>query len=173
MTPVHDDGPDPGPGGLAARMVSALSEQRQTVALAESLTGGLLSAALVEIPGASTVLRGAVVAYATELKHQVLGVDARLLAERGPVDPYVAIQMAAGTRRVLGADWGLSTTGVAGPGPQDGVPARRAVLHRGGRAVRASQRAATRSRRCTSGGQSPMRAPGPGTAGVRPRRSGT
>jgi nicotinamide-nucleotide amidase len=102
-------------------LVSALSERDQTVAVAESLTGGLLCSALVEVPGASVVVRGGVVAYATELKHELLGVDAELLAGNGAVDPDVAAQMALGVRQRLGADWGLATTGVAGPDPQDGV----------------------------------------------------
>ncbi|GAA3295166.1 hypothetical protein GCM10020295_21600 [Streptomyces cinereospinus] len=61
-------------------------------------------------------------AYATELKHRLLGVDATLLAQCGAVDPQVAAEMAAGVRKALGADWGIATTGVAGPDPQDGQP---------------------------------------------------
>jgi nicotinamide-nucleotide amidase len=68
------------------------------------------------------VLRGGVVAYATDLKAALLGVDADLLAARGAVDPEVAAQMAVGVRRATGADVGLATTGVAGPDPQDGHP---------------------------------------------------
>ena len=107
---------------IAAHLISALRERGQTVAVAESLTGGLICAALVEVPGASAVVRGGIVAYATELKHRLLEVDAGLLARNGPVDPDVAAQMALGVRERLGADWGLSTTGVAGPDPQDGHP---------------------------------------------------
>lgn len=106
---------------LAEPLVFALSEHGQTVAVAESLTGGMLCSTLVEVPGASAVVRGAVVAYATELKHRLLGVDAALLAANGPVDPDVAKQMAHGVREQLGADWGLSTTGVAGPLAQGGI----------------------------------------------------
>lgn len=105
----------------AVETVFALSEQKVTVAAAESLTGGLVAASIVSVPGASSVFRGAVVAYATDLKHELLGVDADLLSAKGPVDPDVALQMASGVRSRLGADWGVSTTGVAGPGPQDGV----------------------------------------------------
>ncbi|GAT81659.1 damage-inducible protein CinA [Streptomyces sp. F-3] len=90
--------------------------------MAESLTGGLVAAEITSVPGASKVFRGSVTAYATELKHRLLGVDAALLAERGAVDPQVAAQMAAGVRKALGADWGVATTGVAGPDPQDGQP---------------------------------------------------
>ncbi|GIG02823.1 CinA family protein [Catellatospora citrea] len=106
-----------------AGLVGRLADRGQTVATAESLTGGLLTATLVTVPGVSRVLRGGLVVYATDLKHSLAGVDAGLLAERGPVDPDVALALARGARERCGADWGLSTTGVAGPGPQDGVPA--------------------------------------------------
>ena len=105
-----------------AALVATLRARGQTLAVAESLTGGALAAAVVAVPGASAVLRGAVVAYATDLKHTLLGVDADLLAAEGAVHPEVARQMADGVRRRLGATWGLATTGVAGPDPQDGVP---------------------------------------------------
>jgi nicotinamide-nucleotide amidase len=74
------------------------------------------------VPGASSVVRGGIVAYATELKHDLLGVDAALLAAGGPIQAAVAEQMAAGVRARLTADVGLATTGVAGPDPQDGHP---------------------------------------------------
>ncbi|MGW7357619.1 CinA family protein [Streptomyces sp. NPDC054802] len=104
----------------AARVLTLLAERGQTLAVAESLTGGLVAAELTSVPGASNSFRGSVTAYATTLKRDVLGVDADLLAARGAVDPQVAAQMAAGVRDVLGADWGVATTGVAGPEPQDG-----------------------------------------------------
>jgi nicotinamide-nucleotide amidase len=107
---------------LAEEVVARLTARGQTVAVAESLTGGLLSATVVDVPGASLVLRGGVVAYATDLKHTLLGVDAELLAREGAVHPLVAAQMASGVRTRLGAHWGLSTTGVAGPQSQDGHP---------------------------------------------------
>ena len=111
----------------AEELLASLRRRGLHLAVAESLTGGALSAALVAVPGASDVLRGAVVAYATPVKHTVLGVDARLLAERGPVDGEVARQMARGARAALAvegreAEVGVSTTGVAGPTMQDGVP---------------------------------------------------
>ncbi|MFE5486673.1 CinA family protein [Streptomyces sp. NPDC056527] len=106
----------------AARVLELLAESGHTVAAAESLTGGLVAAELTGVPGASKSFRGSVTAYATALKQELLGVDATLLAERGAVDPEVALQMAAGARRRLGADWGVATTGVAGPDPQDGQP---------------------------------------------------
>ncbi|QKW24475.1 CinA family protein [Kitasatospora sp. NA04385] len=102
--------------------MAALRARGATLAVAESLTGGLLAAALVDVPGASAAFRGSVTAYATELKAAVLGVDEGLLDVHGPVHPVVARQMAEGVRRLLGADWALATTGVAGPDPQDGRP---------------------------------------------------
>ncbi len=114
--------PTPGASDLreSVELLEAARSRGWTLAVAESLTGGLVSARLVEVPGASVVLRGGVVAYATDLKESVLGVDGALLAARGAVDPDVARQMAQGVARVLGADVGLATTGVAGPDPQDG-----------------------------------------------------
>ena len=106
----------------ASEVVAALVAASRSVATAESLTGGLVCAALTDVPGASSVVRGSVVAYATELKAQVLGVDAGLLAAGGAVQAEVARQMATGVCRVLGADVGVATTGVAGPDPQDGRP---------------------------------------------------
>jgi len=108
---------------LAAAIVEELTGRGQTVAAAESLTGGLVAAAITTIPGSSVVFRGGIVAYATSLKAALLGVDEDLLAERGPVDSDVATQMAEGVRIRLGATFGLATTGVAGPGPADGHPA--------------------------------------------------
>jgi nicotinamide-nucleotide amidase len=104
----------------AAALLDRLVARGWTLATAESLTGGLLCATIVDVPGASRALRGSVVAYATDVKASVLGVDAALLAEHGAVHPEVARQMALGARQVLGADVGLATTGVAGPDAQDG-----------------------------------------------------
>ncbi len=109
--------------GLAGRVVAALRASGLTVATAESLTAGQVSAALADVPGASDVLRGGVVAYATDVKASVLGVDAAHLEGTGPVDAGVAIAMARGAARLLRADLGVATTGVAGPGPHDGHPA--------------------------------------------------
>lgn len=107
---------------LPERLIHALAERGLTVAVAESLTGGLVVADLVSVPGASAVVRGGIVAYATDLKHDLLGVDAALLAAGGPIQAAVAEQMADGARARLAADMGLATTGVAGPDPQDGHP---------------------------------------------------
>ncbi|HEY0217708.1 MAG TPA: CinA family protein [Cellulomonas sp.] len=101
-------------------LLDVLAARGWTVATAESLTGGMVAATLVEVPGASRSLRGGVVAYATDVKGTVLGVDTDLLAAHGAVHPEVARQMARGARTMVGADVGLATTGVAGPDPQDG-----------------------------------------------------
>ena len=107
---------------LAAQVHAALLARGATVAVAESLTGGALGAALTGVAGVSATFRGGVVAYATDLKASVLGVDADLLARVGAVDAEVARQMAVGVRERLAATYGLATTGVAGPDPQDGHP---------------------------------------------------
>ena len=111
----------------AAELVRALADRGLTVAAAESLTGGLVASAIIDVPGASRVMRGGIVAYDTRAKRELLGVDGALLAEHGAVDPEVARQMALGVCRVFTldgtvADVGLATTGVAGPDPQDGQP---------------------------------------------------
>jgi nicotinamide-nucleotide amidase len=108
-------------------LIALFAERGLTVAVAESLTGGLLVAELIGTPGASAVVTGGVVAYNTAIKHSLLGVDADLLREHGAVHPEVARQMATGVRAAMAvdgrpADIGISTTGVAGPAPQDGQP---------------------------------------------------
>lgn len=110
------------PLALAEQAVAALVRRGQTLAVAESLTGGGLGAAVTAVPGASGAFRGGVTAYATEVKAELLGVDDDLLARSGAVDPEVAVQMARGVRARLRATYGLATTGVAGPDPQDGRP---------------------------------------------------
>lgn len=107
---------------LAAQVVRLLAATGSTLAVAESLTGGAVAAAVVDVPGASAVLRGGVVAYATDLKARLLDVPTPLLDRHGAVHPDVAVAMATGVQRRLGATWGVATTGVAGPDPQDGRP---------------------------------------------------
>jgi nicotinamide-nucleotide amidase len=113
-------------------VVAALTERGEHLAVAESLTGGALCARIVDVPGASAVLRGGVVAYATDLKATLLGVDEDVLAARGAVQPLVAEQMALGVAQRLGARHGLATTGVAGPQAQDGQPVGRVHLAHAG-----------------------------------------
>jgi nicotinamide-nucleotide amidase len=108
---------------LATEILSLLTASGMTVAAAESLTGGLVAAALTDVPGSSVAFRGGVVAYAPELKAAILGVDNKMLAQHGPVYAPVAAAMADGVRKLLDATVGVATTGVAGPGPSDGWPA--------------------------------------------------
>ncbi|UYM04532.1 CinA family protein [Solicola gregarius] len=105
------------------RVVDALRGAGLTIATAESLTGGLLCATLVDVPGASEVVRGGVVAYAADLKTSLLGVEATHLESHGTVDRGTAERMARGTRERCGSDLGIATTGVAGPDPSEGKPA--------------------------------------------------
>lgn len=105
------------------RLVEGLLAQAATLATAESLTGGLVGAALTDVPGISEVYRGGLVVYATDLKASLAGVPDELLDRVGPVHPDTAAALASGVRERLRATYGLATTGVAGPDPQDGHPA--------------------------------------------------
>ncbi|WP_134773806.1 CinA family protein [Ornithinimicrobium flavum] len=118
MTPAGSRASVPG----APEVVGRLRALGATVATAESLTGGLVCAALVGVPGASTVVRGGVVAYAPEVKHEALGVPAEVVRRHGTVSRECAEAMAAGASRMLHADWAVATTGVAGPDPSEGRP---------------------------------------------------
>jgi nicotinamide-nucleotide amidase len=123
MTAAGDPAPVPAGAEQLAEMVHGmLAVGGSTVAVAESLTGGLLGAALTATPGASATFRGGVTAYATAVKTTLLGVDPQLLATHGAVHPEVARAMAGAARERLGATYGLATTGVAGPQAQDGHP---------------------------------------------------
>ena len=102
--------------------VEVLRDAGATVATAESLTGGLVVAALVSVPGASDVVRGGVVAYAADVKSGLLGVPGVLIAERGTVDEQVAQAMAQQARLTCAATFGVATTGVAGPNASEGHP---------------------------------------------------
>jgi PncC family amidohydrolase len=114
----------------AQQILSALRSAGKKLVIAESLTGGLLTAEFAKVPGASEVLLTGIVAYDTSLKHELLGVSRQLLENQGAVDPEVAAQMAEGIRVKIAAKMGLelsellaiSTTGVAGPTEQDGKP---------------------------------------------------
>jgi nicotinamide-nucleotide amidase len=106
----------------AAAVVEALGRARATLATAESLTGGRLAALMTEVPGSSEVYRGGVVAYATELKLGVLEVPEAVVERYGVVSGECALAMARGVRRLAGATYGVSTTGVAGPDRQEDKP---------------------------------------------------
>lgn len=107
---------------LADEVVGALRVAGATVATAESLTGGLVCSTLVSVAGASDVVLGGIVAYVPDAKIELLDVDAELIEDRGTVDPDVAAQMAFGAQERFNATYGLSTTGVAGPGESEGKP---------------------------------------------------
>ena len=103
---------------IAADLVAACVARGLSIATAESLTAGLVSASIADVPGCSAVFRGGVVAYATDVKGSVLGLDASDLAH--VVSEQVAAELARNACRLLDADLGISTTGVAGPDPLDG-----------------------------------------------------
>ncbi|WP_188669231.1 CinA family protein, partial [Tersicoccus solisilvae] len=119
---MPEPAPDAGPRVGPARVIAAAVARGVTVATAESLTGGAVCAALVDVPGASAVLRGGVVSYHRDVKVGLLGVEADRLATHGAVDPEVAAQLAAGVRTAPIADIAVATNAVAGPEPHDGRP---------------------------------------------------
>jgi nicotinamide-nucleotide amidase len=104
------------------RVIAAASAAGVSIGVAESLTGGDVCVRLVGVPGSSAVLRGGVVAYASDVKVRVLGVEQRDLDRYGPVSRETALAMARGVRVALGADVGIATTGAAGPDPHGGQP---------------------------------------------------
>ena len=106
-----------------AEAVHLLEGSGETVATCESITGGLICGALTSVPGSSEVVRGGLITYATDLKTLLAGVGADLISTHGVVSAEVARAMAEGVRQVCRADWGVAVTGVAGPGPSEGVPA--------------------------------------------------
>jgi nicotinamide-nucleotide amidase len=108
--------------GLAAYILAELDRRGETLATAESLTGGMVAQLLTDVPGASASYLGGVISYATRLKATLAGVNAATLAELGPVAARTAAEMAWGVAQRCDADWGVSTTGVAGPDPQDSHP---------------------------------------------------
>jgi nicotinamide-nucleotide amidase len=127
---------------LAASILAELSRRGQTLASAESVTGGMIGALLTDIPGASANYLGGVISYATRLKATLAGVDRATVAELGPVAERTAVEMARGVAQRCDADWGLATTGVAGPEPQDGHPVGQvfvAVSHGASNAIRVEE----------------------------------
>ena len=101
-------------------IVSELTKRGESIGVAESITGGHLSGALIDIAGASNIFAGGIVAYSNQLKISDLKVSPELLDEFGAVSIEVAQAMALGAKAKFAATWGLSTTGVAGPGPHNG-----------------------------------------------------
>lgn len=109
--------------GEATQILEQLRQSRQTLAVAESVTGGLLAGAITDIAGSSDVFIGGVVAYHSRIKSELLDVDPQVLTSHGVVSREVAMAMAQGVQRLMGSDWAIATTGVAGPGPSQGVAA--------------------------------------------------
>ncbi len=107
----------------AVTVVGLLKAKNQSVAVAESLTGGGVGAALTAVAGASEVFLGGVIAYSSSVKESLLKVKKETIAEHGAVSEEVAVAMADGIRELMGSTWGVATTGVAGPGDADGVAA--------------------------------------------------
>lgn len=105
---------------LAAKVITTLRDRTLTLAVAESVTGGLIGATLTTVPGASMVYLGGVVSYATRLKTDLLDVTRETIANHTVVSQEVAIGMAVGLQRRTDADWVIAVTGVAGPDPQEG-----------------------------------------------------
>jgi nicotinamide-nucleotide amidase len=101
---------------LASVVLEQLRQRGETLAVAESCTGGGLGAALAAVPGASDVFQGGVIAYANAVKQALLGVPAALLETHGAVSDPVAMAMAEGARRATGATWAIAVSGIAGPG---------------------------------------------------------
>jgi nicotinamide-nucleotide amidase len=106
---------------LASVVLALLRRRGETVAVAESCTGGALGAALAAVPGASDGFLGGVIAYANAVKQNLLGVPAELLEAHGAVSDPVAIAMAEGARRLTGSSWSVAVTGIAGPGGGSGA----------------------------------------------------
>ncbi len=108
---------------VTSEIIEALRTSHQTLALAESLTGGMLGGAITSVAGSSDVFIGGIVAYDARMKSEFLAVAPELIAAHGVVSREVALAMAEGAQRRLGSDWAISTTGVAGPGPSGGIAA--------------------------------------------------
>ena len=108
---------------LGKEIVESLTSRKETLSIAESLTGGALSSEIVEVPGASHILKGSIVAYSNEIKVRELSVPEKLIEESGVVSEDVALAMANGIKARMATTWAISATGVAGPGAHHGVPA--------------------------------------------------
>jgi nicotinamide-nucleotide amidase len=126
VSPLPLKGGAPAPGEsldpLVRRLAAQLDGAGQTFTTAESCTGGMMAAAITDLPGSSSFFLGGVVAYSNELKHRLLGVPTELLEAKGAVSPEVAIAMAQGARDRLGSDLAVSVTGVAGPAADGDKP---------------------------------------------------
>lgn len=102
-------------GKMETNVVAALSHRKQTLALAESCTGGFIAHQITNVPGASKMFSGGIVAYSNAVKQRFLGVRAETLKKFGAVSAAVAREMATGARKKFGADFAVAVTGIAGP----------------------------------------------------------
>ena len=100
---------------LASSLIKKLQEKNLTIAVAESLTGGLIAASLTEVPGASSVFKGSITAYVDEIKQSVLNVKSETITNFTSISEQVALEMAINVRKIMKSDIGISATGVAGP----------------------------------------------------------
>ena len=107
---------------VVAELIETLTARGETIATAESLTGGLIGAEITAVSGASAIYRGGVISYATDLKARLAGVREATLAEHGAVAALTAVEMALGVADRCDASWGIAVTGVAGPDSQEGHP---------------------------------------------------
>ena len=104
-------------------ILTILRQRGESICVAESLTGGGLAEALTSLPGSSEVFKGSITAYQSQIKISLLKIPAELISEFGVVSEEVAAAMAGGAKDLMNSTWSISTTGVAGPGPSDGVAA--------------------------------------------------
>lgn len=104
-------------------ILTILRQRGESICVAESLTGGGLAEALTSLPGSSEVFKGSITAYQSQIKISLLKIPAELISEFGVVSEEVAAAMAGGAKDLMDSTWSISTTGVAGPGPVEGVPA--------------------------------------------------
>jgi nicotinamide-nucleotide amidase len=104
-------------------ILTILRQRGESICVAESLTGGGLAEALSSLPGSSEVFKGSITAYQSQIKISLLKIPAELISEFGVVSEEVAAAMAGGAKDLMDSTWSISTTGVAGPGPSDGVAA--------------------------------------------------
>jgi len=107
---------------MVKEIIRTLGESNESLATAESITAGGLSSAITSVEGSSQIFLGAIVAYQNHIKADVLGIDEAVIATHTVYSQEVAIAMAQAVREKFGATWAIATTGVAGPGPTDGVP---------------------------------------------------
>lgn len=108
---------------LAEEIVSTLTARKETLSVAESLTGGALTSAIVDVSGASHILKGSIIAYSIDIKVRELSVPQDLIERDGAVSEEVALKMAEGIRSRMATTWSIASTGVAGPGAHHGIPA--------------------------------------------------